>query len=77
MNNTRRKRLTDIQDRFRDLMSDLESIRDEEDEAYTNMPESLQLSDKGDDMAEAIDNMDEAISLIEDIISYIDDAKGE
>ena len=77
MNNTRRKHLSDLQDKLRDIMSDLELLRDEEDEAYNNLPESIQLSEKGDSMAEAIDNMDEASSLIEDVISYIDDAKGE
>lgn len=76
MNNTRRKHLSEIQERIQDIMRDLDEIRNEEDDAYTNLPESIQYSERGDTMAEAIDNLDEAISILEDVDSYIEDAKG-
>ena len=73
MNNSRRKRLAEIQERIQDIMSDLNSIRDEEYDAYTNLPESIQMSERGDAMSDTIDTLDEAISLLEDVDSYIDD----
>ena len=76
MNNSRRKRLAEIQERLQDIMSALDEIRNEEQEAYDNLPESIQYSERGDAMTDAIDNIDEAVSTLEDVDTYIDDAKG-
>ena len=76
MNNSRRKRLAEIQERLQDIMSALDEIRNEEQEAYDNLPESIQYSERGDVMTDAIDNIDEAVSTLEDVDTYIDDAKG-
>ena len=48
--------------------------KDEEQDAYDNMPESLQSSDKGSRMTDAIDTIDEAISSIEEAQQHIDEA---
>ena len=77
MNKDRRARISKLQDQLQDIMSALDEIRNEEQEAYDNMPESIQYGERGDAMTDAIDNMDEAASLLEDIDSYLDDAKGE
>ena len=77
MNKIRRKRLTELQARIQDIMSDLDEIRNEEQDAYESLPESIQYSERGDAMAEAVDNLDEAASLLEDVDSYLEDAKGE
>ena len=76
MNKIRRKHLSEIQDRLSDIISDLNEIRDEEETAYENLPDSIQFSERGDAMSEAFDNIDEAISMLEDASSYIDDAMG-
>lgn len=76
MNKDRRKRLTILQTQLEEIASALDEIRNEEQEAYDNLPESIQYSGTGDAMSDAIGNLDEAASLLEDIDSYIDDAKG-
>lgn len=40
MNKSRRKRIQDIKDKLLDLLAEIEEIKDEEQEAYDNLPES-------------------------------------
>ena len=103
MNKDRRKALNALQDRLtavKALMqtnldeleaihSDLEAVRDEEQDAFDNLSENLQGSERGDTMEEAISSMDEAMGTIESIkdgidldeidsaFANIEDAKGE
>ena len=44
MNKDRRKQLEDVRDSLDEIISSLNDIKDEEQDAYDNMPESLQLS---------------------------------
>ena len=81
MNKVRRKELTDLLEKFEsiqslllDLKDGLQSVRDEEQDAFDNMPESLQESERGEKMNTAIDALDEAISYIEDDISDVMDS---
>ena len=77
MNNSRRKRIDALIERIDDLMSDLDLIREEEQEAYDNLPESIQDSERGETMYNAIDNLESAASYLEDIEDCLNDAKGE
>ena len=77
MNKARRSKIGKIQEQISDMLSDLNEIRDEEESSYYNLPESIQSSDRGEAMSEAVDNLDEAISMLEDVDSYLNDAKGE
>ena len=66
----------------------VEQIRDAEQEAFDNMPESLQTGEKGTTMEEAISGMDDVHGELEslkdelegkewdDLISKLDNAKG-
>ena len=45
MNKTRRKVIDKLMERIEDLRSDVEMILDEEQEAFDNIPESLQESE--------------------------------
>lgn len=74
MNAERRKRIGKVWDVIEDLKNELEYIKEEEDEALDNLPESLQYGERGERMQSAIDNLDYAISSIEDVISYLQDA---
>lgn len=76
MNKNRRKRLQEIKDTLLDLITDMEKIRDEEQEAYENMPESVQSGEKGEKMDAAIENMDAACSSLEEVGDYIEEAMG-
>lgn len=46
------------------IVSALEGIRDEEQEAYDNMPESFQNGDKGEQSQAAIEALESAIDMI-------------
>lgn len=54
-------------------MAELEYIRDEEQEAFDNLPESLQYSEKGETMEEYVDDIDSAISDLDSLIESIED----
>jgi|SRR5215471_12788291 len=56
-----------LQSSARSLHEEIESIKSEEEEAYENMPESLQSSDKGDAAQSVIDELDSAMSNLDDI----------
>ena len=80
VNKTRRKQLSDLQDRLaefeksldnlrteRDSLAEtLESLRDEEREYFDNMPEGLQQSERGQDAEAAADRLTEALDALQD-----------
>jgi hypothetical protein len=61
------------------VLGDIESLRDEEQDKYDNMPESLQGSDRVDAMQEGITYLDDAASALEsaqgELQTAIDDAE--
>ena len=82
MNNDRRKSLNGAIDRLKeaaqaidwdrvkgileDAKSDIETIKDEEQEYYDNMPENMQGGEKGEKAQEAVQAMEDALSALED-----------
>lgn len=48
MNKERRKAISDLVDRVEELKAEVESLMNEEQEYYDNMPESIQNGEKGD-----------------------------
>lgn len=77
MNKSRRSRIDEIIQKIEDLTYDIDVLRDEEEESYDNLPESIQYSDRGETMSEAIDNLESAISSLEEATEYLNEAKGE
>lgn len=73
MNKARREALEQIQQEIMDVCSRLEDLRDEEWEYFENMPESIQMGEKGDSVQETVDTLDEAISSLEGAVSLIED----
>ncbi|UUV43250.1 hypothetical protein RCCWILLIS_78 [Rhodobacter phage RcCWillis] len=70
MNNARRAEIDKIVKALEDFdfephMEGLESVRDEEQEAFDNMPESLQSSDRGQASEAALEALQEAYDAIE------------
>lgn len=53
------------------IKSILESMRDDEEMKYDNMPEGLQESERGDQMQEAIDALENAVASLEDTIDSL------
>lgn len=77
MNNARRKALNSIIERLENLQTDLQDIQAEEQEAFDNLPEGLQASERGEAMETAIDNLEEAVSMFDDLADLIREATGE
>lgn len=74
MNNNRRKRIRKVYNSLLELRSELESVRDEEQDAFDNMPESLQDSTQGELNQSAIDNLESVISDLESLDDVLEEA---
>lgn len=75
MNNTRRKQIAKVIDALEGIREDIDSIHAEEEEAFDNMPESLEGTDRYDAMADAVSNLEDAVDLIEELIEALENAK--
>lgn len=69
MNKTRRKELENAMVLIRQAMEIVETVRDDEQEAYDSLPAGIQDSDRGEQMDENINDMD---SVVEELDSQID-----
>lgn len=91
MNKARRKQIEKIIARLEDLKSSLESIHEDvegvqsdEQEAFDNIPEKFQESERYERAAAAVDALDsaeggfeEVTDCIDSIIDYLNEATGE
>ena len=73
MNKQRRKAIGDIYDKLIDIQSDLEYIRDEEQESFDNLPESIQYSERGERMEEYISSLEEALDYVDYAVESLDE----
>lgn len=73
MNKQRRKQLDEILARLQECMADLEYIKDDEQEAFDNLPESIQYSEKGEIMEEYVSDIEYVISDLDTCISNLED----
>ena len=74
MNATRRKEISKVLERLyelveamSDLLGDIETIKDDENEALENIPESLQESERYTQIESAANNLDEAYDVFSDM----------
>ena len=65
MNKIRRKELAKAIDLMEAAREILEQVRDEEQEAFDNLPESLQASERGEAMEEYIYSIEESIESLD------------
>ena len=72
MNKARRKRLGEALDKIDEVKDILGEVRDEEQDAYDNLPESFQNSERGEEMQNYIEMIDEAYGYLEDAESVVD-----
>jgi formiminotetrahydrofolate cyclodeaminase len=75
MNNSRRKEIDKIISDLEEIRSRIETVKDEEQDAFDNMPESLQEGERGEKMQQALDNLDTADGAFDDLMSALEDAK--
>ncbi len=74
MNKPRRAQLAALSTRLDQLKADLDSIREEEQNAFDQMPESFQNGERGQKSENAISFLDDAISSLDEAISSIESA---
>ena len=75
MNKSRRKQIAEVLEALNILRDTVEAIQNEENEAFENMPESLEGTDRYDMAEEAVSNLDDALSSLEDAIDSLESAK--
>lgn len=74
MNKLRRNQIEKVIAKIEEAKSALESIRDDEQDYFDNMPENLQYSARGEAAEEAVDLMDEAIDSLDDVVDNLNEA---
>lgn len=73
MNKSRRKKIDGIIEKLRGLKEELDDLKDEEEEALDNLPQSIQESEKGEEMQTGIDALEEAGDDLECIICNLEE----
>lgn len=74
MNNKKRTQIENIVSQLMDLQSEIETLRDDEQEIVDNFPENLQGSERYEIAEAAADNLDSACSSIEELIDNLNNA---
>lgn len=62
MNKNKRTRIEGLKERLEEIAAELEQLAAEEQEAFNNMPESLQGSERGEQMESNISELEDAQS---------------
>lgn len=71
MNKSRRKAIQDVVAKLETLRDEVESLLNEEQDYYDNMPESFQDGDKGQAASDAISYMESASGYIDNAIEEL------
>lgn len=71
MNKARRKAIQDVIAKLETLRDEVESLLNEEQDYYDNMPESFQNGDKGSAASDAISYMESASGYIDNAIEEL------
>jgi flagellar biosynthesis chaperone FliJ len=74
MNQKRRESISKISNALDDLKCQLETLLEEEQEYYDNMPEGFQNADKGEAAQSAISALEYAVSNLEDTVGNLEEA---
>ncbi len=74
MNKERHKQINALIDELEDILSRIDVIREEENEYYDNMPDSMKDGDKGGAALDAVAALEVAQSAIEDAQTALDEA---
>lgn len=75
MNKSRRKCLSEIAEKLELLNAEIEEVRSQEEEAYDNLPESIQGAEKGERMQEIIDMLQSAFDSVEEAVNGINECQ--
>lgn len=73
MNNPRRKDIRRAMELLQEAMDIISCAGEEEREAYDNLPESLQYTERGETLEENADTLDEAVDSIYDLMDSLEE----
>lgn len=80
MNKERRQQLSEASSLLDDAIAVIQEVRDEEEEAWSNLPDGLKYSGTGYDMQLAMDKLtdfeDRIESMKDEIYDYVENKKG-
>lgn len=74
MNNARRKEIEKITADLEAIKERIEALQEEEQDAFDNLPESIQCGERGEKMQSAIDNLEYAADNIQDCLDNLCEA---
>ncbi|EGN9484924.1 hypothetical protein IS238_000318 [Salmonella enterica] len=74
MNNERRKHLAVLSQQLAELKDDVQSVPDEEEDAFNNLPEGIQNGERGDAMQTAT-ALEAAVSALEEASDQLTEAQ--
>ena len=73
MNKERRQKIGKIIERLEDIAAELEALADEERDAFDNLPEAIQYSDRGEAMEAAADDLEEVSGEVTDLSERLEE----
>lgn len=73
MNKTERRKIEGFVRSLDSIKSELEEMLDNENCKFDNMPESIQESERGEAMQEAIENLESAVGSLEEAIDSLNE----
>lgn len=76
MNATRRKLLADILDRLSSIKAKIDELKNLEQEAFDNLPEGIQGSERAEKIQANVEIMDDAVNSIDDLEEQIGELLG-
>jgi flagellar biosynthesis chaperone FliJ len=72
MKKQRRKEIQRVIDAITPLRDDIETLKGQEEDYYDNMPENMQLGEKGDKVQDAINNFEQALDSADNVIASLE-----
>lgn len=72
MNKERRDRLSDVIASLEEAKDLLEDVKNDEQDAFDNMPVGLQCSERGSKMEDYIELMEDAVDQIDNVCMFIE-----
>ena len=71
MNKIGRKQIEAIINKIESLRDEIGTLKDEEQEKYDNLPDSLQDSERGETLTNNVDNMETAYDSLDEAIGWL------
>lgn len=73
MNDVRRKRIAQAVDLLNEAMEILDEVKDEEQEAFDNLPENFQAAERGEEMEGYVESLAEAYDYVESAVGAVEE----